>query len=280
IDMTSPQLSWQQQVRISILHPGSYGALAAQSPGRVVRCMAVLIVILSIIASFHPAHAILTGIDSISAVFAAQAPEFTLRDGELTVDARMPLSFREDDGAVIIIDTTEDADPSVLDDCRRGILLTRYALYEKKYYSLREISYEQFGGFSCDKTSVLRLLPYLRLLVFLVPVWQLLAFATRFFVVGLLLALFALLVASLLKRNAGFGALVRIALYAQLAPSLLVLAFDAGIVNFSYAWWVKIALFTLSACLTTGLAVAYYHPPVPVPAPASESGDTPPVSSQ
>ena len=264
--MTQERLGWWQQAWLGLGRPGQYYRLALLGRWRVTAFFALLIILLSVTASLRPVSQMLRGVGLLTKTFAAKSPEFTLRNGELTVDADMPLVFQEADHAVFIVDTTEAADPTVLDNYEQGVLLTRYAMYEKKPYALREIQYAQFGGFSCDKAAALRWLPYLRALAVIIPCWQLATFTARFLLWGLLLAAAGWLLSSLLHRALAFAALVRIALYAQLLPSLLVLAFDADLIDFRFSWWVKMVLFALAAVITTGLAVARFAAPAGAPA--------------
>jgi hypothetical protein len=197
----------------SMTRPGAYRQLREETGGRI--CLYLLMLV--------PLAQFTRGVDEMIAYYQQSAPEFRFENGELTVDAEMPIVFKEPEGnAIYIIDTSGGTGMEALEDYNEGMVITRdTAVVKQNRYQQRVINLRELGGLRFNKASLGSWLPYLKALVFLILFFGWIGFICAKLLSGLWVALIGLIVFSVMKLKEPFGRIYKMAIYALTLPILL-----------------------------------------------------------
>ena len=207
----------------NIVNPAAYASFRRQSLGRaflyllLVTALFNLLSQLPVIFSFNNDYA--QGL----AWLKANTPEFVLRNGQLTVQGKMPFISKVDKEAVLIVDTSGQTGPDALKDYREGALVTRdKIIYKKSSYETREYDLGAYRAFSFNKDQAINFLTAARpffyvgllLTIFLV-------YLAGYLLVALFIALLGRLLYWAMKVHISYGDIYKLTIYAMTGPMLL-----------------------------------------------------------
>ncbi len=244
------RISMLQRLPRSITDFKIYGLYAQETFGRAMLYVLLLAVLSTALVGGRTAWEINEGIDDLVRSLTSDMPWFEVSNGRLSMDAEMPLVMEDDGHNILIIDTTGNTAPSLLDNYQEGILITHDTIYRKKnWVETTQISLEQMN-INLDKDQLLNLVPLLKLISFAV-----IFFLFLFFLVAPLVS--ALMVSAIgqffNKPKLPFAALYKMSLYALTLPMTLFALSSFLPFDIPYFFWIYhgIALVYLKRALDT-----------------------------
>ncbi len=199
----------------------AYRDFMQQGTGRSILYLILITLILGIAILAGPILAVTGGVDQFITEFDNDAPEFILADGELWVDAPMPLVLYRDHASLGIVDTTGTIDESVLEGYSEGVFIGRTHLVHKRNIAeTREIDFTSMEGLVITKDLVSQYLPYLKWIGAIIFVFGIGYFLIAKLLTALIFGLIAMLIARMQKKGLIYGEGLNAAAYA-LTPALL-----------------------------------------------------------
>lgn len=202
----------------SISDPGAYPELIRKTTGKSIVYLLLLVLLFGTPVLVQVAWTYNQGIDTLITAAQEEVPDFTFANGELDVKGDMPIKF-EDNGAMIVIDTSGSTDASILDDYQSGVFISRNQLVNKESGLKTEtMQFSELRQFSFDKQEVMSWIPALKILwVFLLlGGWAFMIIAKLFAL--LMISLLTLLLGSIQKISLTFDQSLRITAHAMTAP--------------------------------------------------------------
>ncbi|MGE5405206.1 MAG: DUF1189 domain-containing protein [Candidatus Saccharibacteria bacterium] len=204
----------------SILKPAAYNELVQMGLGKAMGYLILLVLLITVPVHGYQAYEMSGEFKQLAVDLAPQIPNFTLANGELQVDAKMPLILDQTEQNIIVIDTTGTTDQSILNDYPGGFLLTKTKMYVKQTGGqITETDYTQFKDMSFNKESLLKLIPLLNvfgfLLVLLGWIWVYLCKLLQVFTI---MGLITLIVSAVTSAKLKYEQSVTVATYAMTMP--------------------------------------------------------------
>jgi hypothetical protein len=238
--------SFFRKLHYSITRPSEYLNMAGEGAGRAILYLLLLALTLGVVnGTFQSVKAAIayTGfLDGIK----EELPDFTLENGELTVEGDEPIIFEEAAGETIIIDDTgtytKDNIDSLLGESSNVVLITKEYVLMVDPTETNEIRFAEFGELYVDKNMVLTFLPYLTWLTVLMGVFIVIWFFVSKLVMGLFYGLIGLIASKIQKRSYSYGKAYSMGLYAITLPSVLDIVFNMFGINLP---WLVYFLITL-----------------------------------
>lgn len=149
-------------------------------------------------------------------------PEFTFSDGILDVKEPMPIIHEDLDGSTLIIDTTGQTTPDILDQYESAtLILSDQVITKENGFKSEAFSFGDLVGFTFDQDDVIDKLPLLQWFSFIAAFFVWIGFFIGKLFSSLLLSLVGLILVAIRKKKISFGGLYSLAIYALTAPILL-----------------------------------------------------------
>ncbi|MGE5557581.1 MAG: DUF1189 domain-containing protein [Bacillota bacterium] len=205
---------------------GKYRDLHKLSTGKAFLYLFLFTIVFGGIGLIRPMIFLKNGIEKIKSWYGTNVPEFFLEKGELTVDAEMPIQYKQDD-VLIMIDTSGKTDPSILEGYKQGFWIGKDRFVTKQNsFEKREYSYKEMGPLRLDKKTVQEWLPFLNYFLYAFAF-----FAMIFYFVGQMISAWLVAIAaSLFGRPAGlkitFGEIYKLGIFALTLPMIIRCAVD------------------------------------------------------
>jgi hypothetical protein len=220
--------------------------MASEGVGRAILYLLLLALTLGVVSgTFHSVKAAISYTGFIDGV-KEELPDFTLENGELSVEGDEPIIFEEVEGETVIIDDTgtytKDNIDSLLGDYDNLVLITNEYIFTVDPSETREFRFSEFGDFYIDKTMLLTFLPYLTWLTVLMGVAIVIWFFVSKLAMGLFYGLIALITSKIQKRSYSYGKAYSMGLYAITLPTALDIVFSMLGINLP---WIVYFLITL-----------------------------------
>ena len=206
----------------SITRFEAYKYFFRQSFGKAFLYLILISIPLAAISGFRTIYDFNVGINDAVKYVKTDFPNFELTNGELEVDAEMPYIVEKNEEELIIIDTTDKADATILNGYESGIFISKYGLdYKKSAFETRKIDFASFNGVTFTKDSILKWLPYLKWFTLLI-----ILFGFFFYIIGklisaLFLSIGGIIMAKVIKHKISFGNLYKLSIYC-LTLSILI----------------------------------------------------------
>jgi len=209
------------QLKQSFLDYDSYREFAFQRKTKTFKYFFIIFSLVFLIGGLRFAGELKTGYSNIITTVRYDLPEFSLKNGELTVEGQQPVIMGEGNSAVLVIDTTGKTDESFLDQYVDGVFIFKDKIIIKENPQLRIIKFADLKGLSLDKQKLIELAPMVK--------WVFVALAFFGYVFGLIwalvttviLALAGLFINSMMKGRMVYNNLWNMAVYALTFPWLL-----------------------------------------------------------
>ncbi len=238
-----------EQFTTSIYGFESYGSLARMKGGKSFLYLFLIFLVMYLVFSINVTKTAneIASLISESDIF-DKLPDFSIKNGELTVDAPMPF-VQEADSLKIIIDTTKTADELLEQyEVENGFIITKDEFTTVRPGQLKTFQFS-FLEEDIDKSDLLRILSRIKdiikvfLWIFLV-FWIIFAFAGKLFGV-LVLTLIALIASSVYNLRLTFQESWNVAIYASTVPVLFscihsLLGSPLGALGFFVFWGLAI----------------------------------------
>jgi len=152
-------------------------------------------------------------------------PYFNIINGELNLEAPQPY-YPIPGEENIVIDTTGQTDPSILDDIPSGMLVTKTKVYlksnyETSYYDLKVIN-DISNSSNITKNDITSWIMSFKTPVFIIAAVFLSIFElTAKLISALVISLVLLIASAVMKKNINYGTLFSLSLYALILPVVL-----------------------------------------------------------
>lgn len=248
--MDNTRLNLYKRFINSINGFNGYRQLLYESAGKAVLYVFLLTLLLGAVSIIQPIREIDKGVTLFADNFEKEVPNFELNNGVLTVEGKMPVIIKSEE-MTIIIDTSENADQSILDDYDNAILLTRTQMIQKNYSNVYSASFDSFKGIIIDKEAFRHALPYVKGIIVCFLVLSIFVFIAGRYLSALLISVVGLIVNSSFKANLHFMDIYRISLYSMTLPLIICAILNlTGIINI-----VPLLLFYIISCVYTWGAI-------------------------
>lgn len=172
--------------------------------------------------------------------FIRTAPDFVLKNGELTVAGEMPLVYESENQGeryVIFIDTTGENDSSVLDDHKHGIFISKTKIVMKQSsLESQEYHFSALQDLKMDKSDVTNMLSYLRPLSLLIIFLGLIYFFFAKLCTVAVLGFVTLLFSGMQNCGLQYGQAFKVTVFAITIPTLFQSLHNIIAPGFVYGW--------------------------------------------
>ncbi len=178
-----------------------------------------------------------TGLNEVIQGIQTEIPDFKLQNGELVVDAKMPLTVDKTQEGIFIIDTSGQTDQEILKDYPTGILVTKSEVIQKKNdIETTSYNFKDLGDIVVTKSDVEKYLPYLKVLNAFIIVFGYIGYLIGKLFSVLILSLVGLLLAKILKYHSGFGTFFKASIYVLTLPLMIKTILSLFAVTIPYFW--------------------------------------------
>lgn len=170
--------------------------------------------------------------------FNRTAPDFVLKNGELTVAGEMPLVYESGNhNSAIIIDTSGKTDSSVLDDYDQGFFIEKTKIvYKQNSLETQEYHFSALKDLKIEKADVVNMLPYLKTMSMMIVLWGLIYFIFAKICTVSVLSLVTLLFSGIQNCGLNYGQSFKITVYAITIPTLFQSLQNIVAPGFVYGW--------------------------------------------
>jgi len=215
------------KLRNSIINPKAYVEFLKESVGRTVLYIFLITLVCSSIVSAKYIYKFADARDKAKDAINKDIRDFKFENGRLAVDGDMPITIKEEDGTVIIIDTSGSTTENVLDQYDKGMLITDTKYISKKNPSQKEqVEFSSFKDLSFDKSDVVRLIDKAKVFNVFIVIFVVLWFFAKQFLFALFAALLALIINLFIKARVRFGEVYKLTLYALTVPIIINTIYD------------------------------------------------------
>lgn len=212
-------MSLIQQFTNSLWNFGSYRILARIRGGKSFLYIFILFTLIFGLFSIKMSVDANRYIELVKTVMQEDVPDFRLVDGRFSFDGEMPYRI-EDDGFVLMIDTTGATQPEDLGYVMNGLLITETELVAISAGSMDITSFTSIP-MNISRQQIIDFLPNLMVIVYIfLFIWYIFAFGAKLFGI-LMLTLIAMIANAIFNQKLAFGNLWNIAIYASTLPTLV-----------------------------------------------------------
>lgn len=120
-----------QKFKNALYNAEAYVTFLKQGLGKGILYLFILTLIFGGIVSVKIAYEFNKAMVQIEDVAGEKIPDFRIQNGKLSVDAAMPIVYKNSD-VIIVVDTENTIDPSQLDEYEQGVLIGEAEMYAKK----------------------------------------------------------------------------------------------------------------------------------------------------
>ncbi|MFL0245601.1 DUF1189 domain-containing protein [Candidatus Clostridium stratigraminis] len=236
--MEKRNLSFGMRIINSVQGIKHYQDVLKESTGKAILYLLLISLILGFIGSIRGAFDANKGISEFIQIFNVNCPNFELKNGELSVDGNMPIVLSDDQDNYIVIDTTNNTNPDILDSHSKGILVLKDKMINKKNELQTQVTdFTSFQGFTLDKNTINRFLPYVKAVIPFIFIGNIIWYFLGGLLSSLFLALFALIINGIFKVKLKYGQLYSLSIYALTTPLIINTIFKIfSIEHFSFYW--------------------------------------------
>ena len=246
------KMGFAAKVANSITKPDAYGCFLKETVGKAIIYLVLLTLIFESINLVRPVIEYNNGINQIIRTFNMNAPNFTIKNGQISVDGDMPI-ISKDNGYIFIVDTTGKTDETALDNYYSGILVLKDRIiqkessFQKRVYSLKDL-----GSLVITKSDVQGYIPLLKIVNIFIVLFGYIGFFAGKLISALVLAVLALIVNAILKTNREFKDLYKLSIYALTLPVIIKVFLSVVNYNIPYFFviYYGIALFYIWKALS------------------------------
>lgn len=216
-----------------------YKYILKETVGKAIIYLLLLSLILGVVASIRTSIIANTEISKLIHVYTNDLPNFELKNGELNVEGNMPMVLSEDRDYYVVIDTTNNTNPKVLDSYDKGLLILKDRMIEKRNTAqFQTIDFKALQGVTINKSVINNYLPITKLIIPFIYIVNILGYFLGGLLSALFLALVALIINAIFRTDLKYGEIYIIAIYALTTPMIIDVFFKIfNIQYFSYYSW-------------------------------------------
>lgn len=200
----------------------------------------LLSLIIGALISIQQVYSFSMFINEIIESVSTDIPDFTFENGELNIDMDMPYIDISGD-YIVVIDTTGETEPSILDDYPEGIFIGKdFFIKKDNYVRTNYYSFTDIKEFNFDKDKLLKLTPYLRWINIIIVIAILIFLPLSKMISCFFASLIGLIINEITKAKLKFGQIYQTAIYSITLPSIIKLVLS--IFNQSIPWYFYYAI--------------------------------------
>lgn len=232
------KLSFWMKIVSSVQGIKHYENVLKETTGKAVLYLLLISLLLGAIGAIRGAIEVNDGISRFIKIYNDKCPNYELKNGELSVDGSMPIVLSEDEDNYIVIDTTNNTNPDVLDSHSNGILLLKDKMIQKKNGIQTEVTdFKSLQEVTINKNIVNRYLPFAKIIIPFIFLGNILGYFLGGLISSLFLALFALIINGIFKTKLKYGQLYSLSIYALTTPLIINTLFKIlNLEHFSFYW--------------------------------------------
>lgn len=219
--MENNKINFFTRIGQSISNYDFYRIIVKESLGKAFGYLILFSLMISVLSCIKPVYDTNKAIGLVINHFESDIPYFELKNGELQVEGDMPIVF-ENENSIMVIDTRENPDESVIYGYQQGFLVTKTKMVSKEGFEKTEYTFKDFGAIDFNKKDVQKFLPSLK--VFLIPIiiigiilWTIIGKLLS----SLFVSLLGVVVNSMLHGNLKYGDIYKIGIYSLTFPSII-----------------------------------------------------------
>jgi hypothetical protein len=245
--MEEEKIGFFSQVAGSIARIETYRYFFKRTTGKAILYLLLLSLIFGTAGALRVMYEVNTGISQFISYFQFEVPEFSLENGELKVEADMPMIISQTQEHLFMIDTTGNTDERVLEPYPNGLLITKHEFIQKENYGMRKQSFQALQGIVLTKSDVVGFFPYLRFINIFVVIFGFIFHFIGKLISALWVAIAGVIISSSVKYKLPFGTHYKLSIYALTLPIILKAMFRILGVAVPFFGWIYygIAIFYL-----------------------------------
>ena len=219
--MENKKLNFFTRVTQSISNYDFYRLIVKESVGKAFGFLILFSLMIGALNCIKPIYDTHKTMGLIINYFESDIPYFELNNGELYVEGDMPIVF-ENASYIMIIDTRDNPDESILDDYQQGLLITKTKMISKEGIEKMEYTFKDFGAIDFNKEAVQKFLPGLQ--IFLIPIITIgiiLGTIIGMLFSSLFVSLIGVVINSMIHGNLKYNDVYKIGIYSLVFPSMI-----------------------------------------------------------
>ena len=215
--MNDPGMGFFQKIFHSVAGFGKYRYFIRQRPGKAVVYLLLLSLILGAVSLIPVVIDFNKTVSEFIVGFDKSVPNFTFENGKLSVEGDMPIIFGEG-SSTLIIDTSSQADESLLNDYDTAVLITSDRMIQKTYANKQVTNFSLMQGLRLNRDDVKRTLPILKLFSVLYMIIGVIVFICAKFISALIASLIGLMINAITGTKLPYRDLFKISVYSLTLP--------------------------------------------------------------
>ena len=203
-----------EQFSNSLWNFRSYKSLSQTKGGKSFLYILLLFLIVYFIGNIYVSTQINDVIGHLGTALKEDIPDFRLADGKFSFSGPMPYRF-EEDGFLMIVDTTGQTSLNEFEGVMNGILITEEELTTIETGRTQILSFSDFRSLEISKDQIIDFLPSINGIIWVILViWFFFAFAGKLFGI-LVLALLSMIATAMFHQKLTFLNQWNVAIYAS-----------------------------------------------------------------
>lgn len=220
-----------------------YPSIVKEGLGRAFLYLVIISLIFGLIEGISIGYTINKGVASFTEEVEKGLPDFTLENGQLEVQGKMPMVLDENDESIFIIDVSGQTTPDILDNYNEGILILKDKVIQKRnFVETRVYRFGDYKDFTITKDKIMGWLPILKGIGIIIGILTFLFFIIRKMFSALILAVIGLIISSIQKVKLSFGQLYSIGIYVLTLPIILDTFISLSTINFPWYLYYGLAI--------------------------------------
>lgn len=233
--MDEPRMGFFSRIYYSMAGFGKYRYFLRQSTGKAVVYLLLITLVIGVITFIPAVNEYNKIIDELIANFDSSIPDFTFANGKLEVSGNMPIVI-DNGGVTIVIDTSPNAEDTILEDYDTVILITSDKIIQKNYVDKSVTSFSSMQGIVLTRDTVKQSLPIMKPLGIFLFVFGGMFFVCGKFISALFVSLIGLVINSVRNTRLSYRSIFKISVYSLTLPLLLCTLLDLLPISIPFIW--------------------------------------------
>ncbi len=236
------RVSFFKKLYYSFTKFDKYPRMIKEGTGRAFIYLLLFSLIFGSISGIITATKLNNGINTFISKVETELPDFTLSNGVLHVEGKMPIILNEENEDLFIIDTSGVTTPDILVNEPAGILVLKdEVIVKQNAFQIQTYRFSDIG-LDLNKDVVLQWLPILKWLGVIVGALVLIFFMIGKLFSALILSLIGLIISAVRSLRLTFGNLYSIAIYSLTLPVILHILLAIFDINLRWYLYYGIAI--------------------------------------
>lgn len=231
--MGEPKMGFFAKIYYSVVSFDKYKYFLRQSTARAVLHVLIIALVCCIITFIPLVNDYNKIVDEIIVKVDTTAPDFKFADGKLEIAGDMPIIL-EDGNITIIIDTSPNAEDTILDSYDKLILITSDKIIQKNYVDRTYTSFDVFRELKLTKDNLKEVLPLMKPLGIPVFIFIGILLVCWSLITIFIVSIIALIINSSKGTNLSYRSIYKISAYALTLPLIAITFLGLLPINFLF----------------------------------------------